>query len=268
MALEMSTQGTINSLLSSTPSTVENNVANNAEDAANNSQMLPPLFASLLASQTNDASNGETNNATSLLTNASNSLDTSLLDGFASDEAISVMQNQLLGALQNNVFSALTASALTNASTNDSEIAVTSTVQASPIEEPSIMDSMLTTVFGDDGIGLQDGFDTLNIVNHLPIVSDIYEQTTSTHIAAASSLAGSFIYGGVSGLAYNAVDLTVEGITGKSISANLWDYGKQIINAEETSEIASDAAQIANRSIAPSAINSAYEFVRRSIMDE
>ena len=268
MALEMSTQGTINSLLSSTPSSDENTMASNAEEAANSSQMLPPLFASLLASQTNDADESDVDNATALLTNASNTLDTSLLDGFASDEAISVMQNQLLGALQNNVFSALTASALSSATTNDAETTVTSTELESPIANPSIMDSMLTTVFGEDGIGLQDGFDTLNIVNHLPIVSDIYEQTTSTHIAAASSLAGSFIYGGVGGLAYNAVDLTVEGLTGKSISTNLWDYGKQLIGAGEDSESTSEVAHVDNQSIAPSAISSAYDFVRRSIAGE
>ena len=262
MALEMSTQGTINSLLSSVPLNSETNTANTAEEAASDSQMLPPLFASLLASQS------EITNSTSSDQDSEQMLNTGLLEGFASDEAISVMQNQLLGALQNNVFAAFVSSASSTTDTADTSEATSITEQDASIIEPSTMNSMLTSLFGDDGISVQDGFDALNIVNHLPVVSDIYEQTTSTHIAAASSLAGSFIYGGLGGLAYNAVDLTIEGITGKSISSNLWDYGKQLISDYTTPGTTTELPTTDIQGIPSDVATSAYEFARKSLTDE
>ena len=137
---------------------------------------------------------------------------------------------------------------------------------SSETETTSMFDNMMTSAFGEDGLGLQDGFDALNIVNHLPVVSDIYEATTSSHIAAASSMAGSFLYGGLGGLLYNAVDLTVEGLTGKSISNNLWDAGKQIINGNATTESSGENSLMidaADGETSSTPASDVYEFVRR-----
>ncbi|WP_282145938.1 hypothetical protein [Alteromonas stellipolaris] len=275
MAIETSTQGTINSLLSAVPSAGGNSTSNTAEDAATTSQSLPSMFAALLSNE--EASNDETSETSSSQSSTSTSqFDTSLLSNLVTDDAISLMQNQLLGALQNNVFAALTAAASTSstdtAAQSSSSTASSTTVEAASTETDlpttSMFDSMMTSAFGEDGLGLQDGFDALNIVNHLPVVSDIYEATTSSHIAAASSMAGSFLYGGLGGLLYNAVDLTVEGLTGKSISNNLWDAGKQIINGNaptETTDENSLMVDEADGETSSTAASDVYEFVRRQV---
>ena len=275
MAIETSTQGTINSLLSAVPSAGGNSTSNTAEEAATTSQSLPSMFAALLSNE--EASNDETSETSSSQSSTSTSqFDTSLLSNLVTDDAISLMQNQLLGALQNNVFAALTAAASTSstdtAAQSSSSTAPSTTVEAASTETDlpttSMFDSMMTSAFGEDGLGLQDGFDTLNIVNHLPVVSDIYEATTSSHIAAASSMAGSFLYGGLGGLLYNAVDLTVEGLTGKSISNNLWDAGKQIINGNaptETTDENSLMVDEADDETSSTAASDVYEFVRRQV---
>ncbi|WP_372620523.1 hypothetical protein [Alteromonas stellipolaris] len=275
MAIETSTQGTINSLLSAVPSAGGNSTSNTAEEAATTSQSLPSMFAALLSNE--EASNDETSETSSSQSSTSTSqFDTSLLSNLVTDDAISLMQNQLLGALQNNVFAALTAAASTSstdtAAQSSSSTASSTTVEAASTETDlpttSMFDSMMTSAFGEDGLGLQDGFDALNIVNHLPVVSDIYEATTSSHIAAASSMAGSFLYGGLGGLLYNAVDLTVEGLTGKSISNNLWDAGKQIINGNaptETTDENSLMVDEADGETSSTAASDVYEFVRRQV---
>jgi len=257
------------------PSAGGNSTSNTAEDAATTSQSLPSMFAALLSNE--EASNDETSETSSSQSSTSTSqFDTSLLSNLVTDDAISLMQNQLLGALQNNVFAALTAAASTSstdtAAQSSSSTAPSTTVEAASTETDlpttSMFDSMMTSAFGEDGLGLQDGFDTLNIVNHLPVVSDIYEATTSSHIAAASSMAGSFLYGGLGGLLYNAVDLTVEGLTGKSISNNLWDAGKQIINGNaptETTDENSLMVDEADGETSSTAASDVYEFVRRQV---
>ena len=234
------------------------------------------MFAALLSNE--EASNDETSSSQN--STSTSQFDTSVLSNLVTDDAISLMQNQLLGALQNNVFAALTASASTSSadtaaqapsststSTTDST-AVEAASTETDLSTTSMFDSMMTSAFGEDGLGLQDGFDTLNIVNHLPIVSDIYEATTSSHIAAASSMAGSFLYGGLGGLLYNAVDLTVEGLTGKSISNNLWDVGKQIINGNAATETTGENSLIedeVNAQTTSTAASDVYEFVRRQV---
>ncbi len=274
MAIETSTQGTINSLLSAVPLTGDNSTSNTAEEAATTSQSLPSMFAALLSNE--EASNDETSDSQS--STSTSQFDTSLLSNLVTDDAISLMQNQLLGALQNNVFAALTAAASTSSTdteTQASSSAAISTTTSTSVEAASteidaettsMFDSMMTSAFGEDGLGLQDGFDALNIVNHLPVVSDIYEATTSSHIAAASSMAGSFLYGGLGGLLYNAVDLTVEGLTGKSISTNLWDAGKQIINGNTATESTGENSLMideADGETSSTPASDVYEFVRR-----
>lgn len=268
MAIEMSAQGTINSLLSSTSIDTSNTTIDSSTQEASGNPFLPSFFAALMATSTGDEEAEQNSNANQT---SAQLLDTSLLDSVVSDDAIAVMQNQLLGALQNNVFAALTASAATTSSTTYSdtsnlETSVT-TMATDASDSVSMMGSILTSAFGEDGLSIQDGFDAVNILNHLPVISDIYEHTTSNHTAAASSLAGSFIYGGMGGLLYNAVDLTIEGVTGKSISSNLWDLGKQIINSDATSDDSTTSSAIETGITPANTTNTLYEFARRNISE-
>lgn len=274
MALEIATQGTINSLLSSVPSQgVSADISTSvdtaaAEDAASDDQSLPSLFAALMATQSDsDSISLSGDSATEGI------LDTSLLSSFTSDDAIATMQNNLLGALQNNVFAALTAAAAgttaaSGTTSSESSQATTVDIVEAATEEPvSMMDSMMTSAFGENGLDLNDGFDALNILNHLPIISDIYEETTETHAATASSLTGSFIYGGVGGLLYNVADIAVEGMTGKSISATLWDFGKQVVGGDAAAKDTSVTSIVSDEILSPSVASSAYDFVKRNLSE-
>ena len=242
----------------------ENQSANSSEignEAATSGQSLPSLFASLLSIENQsggaDASDGEISSNAYLstqskdLTNtASNTQDalplisgTTNANSALSDDTIAIMQNTLLNALQNSVFQSL----VTN---NDTTVNATSGVQVNSDSNPgssiksdspsTLFDSLYTAAFGEDGLDLKDGFDVLNIANHLPVVSDIYEETTSNQTAAAASLTGSFLYGGIGGLMYNAIDLAVENVSGQSISNHMWSMGQSLL-ASVFNNVSSDS---------------------------
>jgi hypothetical protein len=269
MAIEMSTQGSINSLLSSVAETTANTqpeVATQTQDTATDGQNLPSMFAALLAQLPNT---DETEADQDANVSGSAGINTNILSALTSDDAISVMQNSLLSALQNNVFAGLTEGVSTSSPTDAQSATQTSSINdalTTGVGE-GMFDQLYTSAFGDDGLDLQDGFDTLNIVNHLPIISDIYEATTSTHIDAAASLAGGFLYGGVAGMLYSAADLTVEKMTGESISTNLWDYGKQTFSNLMGVDGSIADAPTSEIDVASTLTDNAYQFVQRNIGD-
>ncbi|MGB0566272.1 MAG: hypothetical protein ACPGKV_06860 [Alteromonas macleodii] len=321
MALENTTTNTaengVSALLSKFglhTADIENKSSNSTEvanEAATSGQSLPSLFASLLAieNQPNEADaidskiSGEANLSTQSNTLTGTASDvqgalsllsgTSSVNGVLSDDAIATMQGTLLNALQNNVFQSLVTN---NETFNDTSVNATTSVLGNVDSNtaannqsnttPTLFDNLYSGAFGDDGLDLKDGFDVLNIANHLPIVSDIYEATTSNHTAAAASLAGSFLYGGIGGLMYNAIDLTVENVTGQSISNNMWSMGQSLL-ASVFSNPSIDSKVSANISGAPQtlasdatasiqtdditagitnkAADAAYQFVQRGI---
>ena len=285
MALENTTTNTaengVSALLSKFglhTADIENKSANSTEvanEAATSGQSLPSLFASLLAieNQPNEADaidskiSGEANLSTQSNILAGTASDvqgalsllsgTSSVNGVLSDDAIATMQGTLLNALRNNVFQSLVTN---NETFNDTSVNATTSVLVNGDSNtaannqsdttPTLFDNLYSGAFGDEGLDLKDGFDVLNIANHLPIVSDIYEATTSNHTAAAASLAGSFLYGGIGGLMYNAIDLTVENVTGQSISNNMWSMGQSLL-ASVFSNPSIDSKVSANISGAP-----------------
>lgn len=262
-------------------------------EAAKGGESLPSIFSLLLEqqSQTNEpvgtsdtvadtsADNKEVISAASLAEDVLSPLTT--MSNALSDDAIVAMQGTLLTALQNNIFQALSTNSDT---TNTATTSATSDLSNANINQseasPTLFDTLYTNAFGDDGLNLKDGFDVLNIANHLPIVSDVYEATTSSHTAAAASLAGSFLYGGIGGLMYNAVDLAVENVTGQSISNNLWSMGQALVSSSFSEINADSAAQVLDESvfastpietndikagIANKAADATYQFVQRGL---
>lgn len=262
-------------------------------EAAKGGESLPSIFSLLLEqqSQTNEpvgtsdtvadtsADNKEVISAASLAEDVLSPLTT--MSNALSDDAIVAMQGTLLTALQNNIFQALSTNSDT---TNTATTSATSDLSNANINQseasPTLFDTLYTNAFGDDGLNLKDGFDVLNIANHLPIVSDVYEATTSSHTAAAASLAGSFLYGGIGGLMYNAVDLAVENVTGQSISNNLWSMGQALVSSSFSEINADSASQVLDESvfastpietndikagIANKAADATYQFVQRGL---
>lgn len=163
-----------------------------------------------------------------------------------SDSALSQFQNSLLAALKSNFLtssvSTTDADASAAASTTDTDLSVADTLQS--------------FAFGEDGLNWKDGFDTINLLNHIPVVSDVYQSVTDSHIDAAADLAGSFIFGGPLGLAYSAMNLSVEGVTGNSITDNLWQ-GISALWADD--EVQTTSANLSS---------GAYQFVQRTVGDK
>lgn len=183
-------------------------------------------------------------------------------DSLTSDSTISALQSSLLVSLQSSLFSSITDSddAATTASSDSAETTEDAASDEDPSSFTTLFESISSYSFGEDGLGISDGFDTVNILNHLPIVSKAYEEVSSTDVSAASSLAGGYLFGGVAGLAYQAVDLSVEGMTGQSISDKLWDFGKQLFtSAEENSDIPEEAITLGK---------DVYQFARQELADD
>lgn len=69
-------------------------------------------------------------------------------------------------------------------------------------------------VFGKEGLSFDDILDTLNPLQHLPVVSTIYRQITGDEISSGARLAGGALYGGpvgVLGAAINAASVESNG---------------------------------------------------------
>ncbi len=164
----------------------------------------------------------------------------SILDGITSEASISTMQGVLLQALQTSLLSN------NSMSQQKTETAQASQAIGTAVTSEEGTNSIMSFAFGEDGMALTDGFDAVNVLQHIPIVSSIYQQATETEISAVSKLAGGFLYGGTTGLAFSALDLAIEGFSGHSINDSIlnFDYtalAKQLFTSEETAREESTA---------------------------
>jgi hypothetical protein len=66
-----------------------------------------------------------------------------------------------------------------------------------------------------------DLLETLNPLQHLPLISTAYRAITGDSISPAARIAGDSLYGGIFGLASSIVDSLVEGETGKDIGGHI-----------------------------------------------
>ena len=139
------------------------------------------------------------------------------LDLLTSQSSIENIQASLLSALQTSLFSAQAVTTSPQASTEGETV-------SEPAQQVSMLDSLSRFSFGDNGLDLNDGFDTFNILQHIPVVSAVYQDVSGQGISAVSKLSGGYFYGGPIGLAFSALDLAVEGFSGNSISETLVNF--------------------------------------------
>jgi len=141
-----------------------------------------------------------------------------------SASSLDALQGAFLSSLQANLFSSKTRAAETPDDSNKGPSAVEAE-QGS--EQTSLMDTLSKYTFGENGLELTDAFDSVNILQHIPVVSGIYQQVTEQDMSAVAKLTGGFLYGGPLGLAVSAADLTLEGITGNSINSTVINFDYQ-----------------------------------------
>lgn len=221
--------------------------------------------------QTNDSfSNWMTSALTSdtettLTTSMSGALETGLasamgingtgldLSSLASDSSMSLLQSSLLTALQSDLL-LQASSGSTNVSVDTSEVSADET----PV---SIFSTIYATALGEDGATLDDLFDTVNILNHIPIVSDIYEGVSDNHVDLAASVVGGYLYGGTLGMAYEGIDFIVEQSTGMSMFENLKYYTREYWSDDGVGTTVDSELTDA---ISDTVENKVYEFVTRN----
>lgn len=193
------------------------------------------------------------------------------------DADINNLQNRFLALLHQDLLQsaavaaaepdaiAVSASPTSSGFNNEHEVANNPGLDSLQAPATTEWQSMLDYAFGQNGPDINDGFDALNLLNHIPVVADIYQQSSATQVSVVSDLAGSFLYGGPTGLAYSALDLTVEGITGRSIAQNMWQLGYDLLfsgNAPASGEVNS-APEGAISNVDESITSHAYAFARR-----
>lgn len=71
------------------------------------------------------------------------------------------------------------------------------------------------SLVGDGEFSFWDFLDVINPLQHIPIVNGIYRELTGDTIKPVMKLAGGTLFGGPLGLALSAMDVSVEGATGK-----------------------------------------------------
>ncbi len=150
-----------------------------------------------------------------------------LLTGQSSIEAI---QASVLSALQTSLFSAKPAQSSTvNSNSENSAINTYDTEVAAGLSKRNFAQFS----FGEDGLDLKDGFDMFNVLQHIPIVSNVYQDVSGEDISGISKLAGGYIYGGMFGLAFSALDLVIESYSGRSVSDSLMSFDYTSIFSDE-----------------------------------
>jgi hypothetical protein len=147
----------------------------------------------------------------------------STLESLTSQLSIESMQATILSALQTSLFSTQPAKTIAMDSANTSSNMATDESTGN-----TGINTLAQFAFGENGFDLNDGFDIFNVLQHIPIVSAIYQDTTGGEdISAVSKLAGGYLFGGPIGIAFSALDLVLESFSGNSINDSLvnFDYG-------------------------------------------
>ena len=75
--------------------------------------------------------------------------------------------------------------------------------------------------FGDDGLSFGTLLDIVNPLQHIPVVSTIYQKLTGDVASPAANLIGGALFGGTIGLAVAAADTTLKGETGKDMGGHV-----------------------------------------------
>lgn len=161
------------------------------------------------------------------------------LKSLTNDESIEKLQAAFLMHLQQNLFTPKQPEV-------PEQGALSSAAKSTDVEQQQLLQakdrSPLKTLerlsFGDNGLDLSDGFDTVNVLNHVPVVSEFYKNFAGRDVSAISKLAGGYLYGGPTGLAFSALDLASNSLFDNSISGLLanFDY-KGLLSGRPDSEV-------------------------------
>ncbi|GEM_PF-4758165 len=140
------------------------------------------------------------------------------------DSSLSDSQNKLLNAFQQSLFTSAEIETENKPTDNkDTTTAIT----------PAKQGSLESALFGTDGLELNDVFDSFNVLNHIPFVSDLYQSVTASDVSTTSSMVGSYMMFGPASIVYNSINMITESVTGKSLAQNIVDSSSQLFFSDE-----------------------------------
>ena len=90
-----------------------------------------------------------------------------------------------------------------------------------PVSNASTKQSFLSRIWGEDGFSFGDILDTLNPLQHLPIVSTLYRAFTGDAIAPAPRVLGDALFGGPIGAATGIVNAAIKYLSGKDAGEHM-----------------------------------------------
>lgn len=154
------------------------------------------------------------------------------LESLTTDESIEKLQAAFLVNLQQSLFTAKSVSAESEGQ-EESE----PSEETLELENLTAIQKLEKLSFGKDGLEINDGFDTVNILNHVPVVSELYKNVSGGDVSGVSKLAGGYLYGGPTGLMFSALELTTQSLFDTSISKLIanYNYG-QLFGSEQSQE--------------------------------
>ena len=99
-----------------------------------------------------------------------------------------------------------------------SSVNPTSTAASQPLQ---VVVHPQSSFWGSDAPNFQDFLDVINPLQHIPLVSNLYQSLTGDTPSTGSKLAGGALFGGPIGFIASIVDSIVQGESGKDIGGNL-----------------------------------------------
>lgn len=82
--------------------------------------------------------------------------------------------------------------------------------------------SIWQRAFGDDGLSFGTLLDIINPLQHIPVVSTIYQRLTGDEASPAANIIGGALFGGPIGLLVASADSAIKGETGKDIGGHVF----------------------------------------------
>lgn len=172
----------------------------------------------------------------------STALDNAPKNQSISPELVNLFQNSLLEALTASLYQSPVQTQVETEVQNQTDlVSIDETMTGDTASEKSFGESILDISFGDDGFGMDDVFDAVNVLNHIPIVSDVYQEVSDNTVDAFSSLAGSFMLYGPAGLAISAVNIATEQLSGESLVGNAVNFATDLFNSMMSDEANSES---------------------------
>ena len=164
------------------------------------------------------------------------------LKSLTSDESIEKLQAAFLLNLQQSLFSPKQATTSEGSEPQNKQQNLPNA--SKQVAKPGALKALEQLSFGANGFDLSDGFDTVNVLNHVPVVSELYKNISGHDVSAISKLAGGYLYGGPTGLAFSALDLASGSLFDNSISGVLANFDYQGLFSNATDEQAKVDEQV------------------------